>query len=134
MAELAAEIPPASRKRVILWEKKQWYFTKTISIPEVDHSVRIVILWKRKTSKEACKIMVTNRLYWEVTRILRVYRKRWTGTEPVHRDGKQELGRGDCQLRKGEGQTRHMYLVMLAHSLLMAALQQGRARDWASVR
>ena len=39
--------------------------------------------------------------------------------------------RGDCQLRTGEGQTRHLYLVMLAHSLLMAQMQPGRASDWA---
>ena len=37
---------------------------------------------------------------------------------------------GDCQLRSGEGQTRHLYLVMLAHSLLMAQMRQGRASDW----
>ena len=132
--DLAAEIPPASRKPVVIGKRKQWYFTKTIRLPEVDHPVRLTILWKRKNSKEACKMLVTNRVSWEVTRILRVYRKRWTGTETFHRDGKQELGMGDCQLRKGEGQTRHMYLVMLAHSLLMAELQQGRAREWATVK
>ena len=38
---------------------------------------------------------------------------------------------GDCQLRSGEGQTRYLCLVMLAHSLLMAQMRQGRARDWA---
>lgn len=32
------------------------------------------------------------------------------------RDGKQELGMGDCQLRDGQGQTRHMYLVMFVNS------------------
>ena len=31
------------------------------------------------------------------------------------------------ELRSGEGQTRHLYLVMLAHSLLMAQMRQGRA-------
>jgi hypothetical protein len=132
--ELAGEIPAASRKRVLLGKKKQWYFTKTIRIPEVDHPVRIVLLWKGKYDTEACKMLVTNRIYWDVTRILRVYRQRWTGTETFHRDGKQELGMGDCQLRKGEGQTRHMYLVMVAHSLLMAELQQGRAREWAAAK
>ena len=64
-------------------------------------------------------------------RILRVYRHRWTGTETFHRDGKQQLGMGDCQLRDPEGQTRHMYLVMLAYSLLMQQLQQGHAWEWA---
>jgi DDE superfamily endonuclease len=59
------------------------------------------------------------------------YRYRWTGTETFHRDGKQELGMGDCQLRDGQGQTRHMYLVMLAYSLLMDQLGQNRAKAWA---
>ena len=30
-----------------------------------------------------------------------------------------------------QGQTRHMYLVMLAYSLLMGELRQGRAKEWA---
>ena len=41
---------------------------------------------------------------------------------------------GNCQLRKGLGQTRHMYLVFLAHSLLMRQLRQGRASAWAPER
>jgi hypothetical protein len=32
--------------------------------------------------------LVTNRITWEVSRIVRVYRHRWTGTETFHRDGK----------------------------------------------
>jgi hypothetical protein len=39
---------------------------------------------------------------------------------------------GDCQLRSGAGQTRHLYLVLLVPSLLMAQLRQGRARAWAT--
>jgi hypothetical protein len=132
-SELAAQIDPESRKVVIIGGQKQWYFTKKIRIPEVDHPVRIVILWERKNGKEAVKMMITNRIWWEVTRILRVYRKRWTGTETFHRDGKQYLGMGDSKLRKGEGQTRHMYLVMLAHSLLVSQMRQGRASEWAHV-
>jgi hypothetical protein len=38
---------------------------------------------------------------------------------------------GKCQLRDGQGQTRHMYLVMMAYSLLTSQLKQARARDWA---
>jgi hypothetical protein len=62
---------------------------------------------------------------------VRAYRHRWTGTETFHRDAKQQLGMGDCQLRDREGQTRHMYLVMLAYSLLMKQLRQGHAYEWA---
>jgi len=130
-SELAAEIGPESRKPVTIGDHKQWYFTKTIQIPEVDHAVRIVMLWNRKNGKEAVKMLVTNRVYWEITRILKVYRQRWTGTETFHRDGKQHLGMGDCQLRNGEGQTRHMYLVMLTHSLLVSEMRQGRVSEWA---
>ena len=130
-SDMAASIPVQDRKCVCIGETNQWYFTKTIHIPGVNHKVRIVILWDRKNGKEAVKMIVTNRTGWDVTRILRVYRKRWTGTETFHRDGKQHLGMGDCQLRSGEGQTRHMYLVMLTYSLIVAQMRQGRAREWA---
>lgn len=128
---LAAEIPPEDRKELRRGDKRQWYFTCTVRIPNVNHKVRVVILWKHKRDAAPCKVLVTNRINWEVSRILGVYRYRWTGTETFHRDGKQELGMGDCQLRDGLGQTRHMYLVMLAYSLLVRQLGQGRAQDWA---
>jgi hypothetical protein len=129
--EMARQIDPESRKPFFRGRKKQWSFTMTIRIPKVKHKVRIVIIWNHKRDREACKFLVTNRVAWEVTRILQVYRYRWTGTETFHRDGKQELGMGDCQLRDGRGQTRHMYLVMLAYSLLMHQLRQNRAKEWA---
>jgi hypothetical protein len=127
--EMAGEIDPESRTPFFRGRKKQWCFTATIRIPEVNHKVRIVIIWNHKRDGAPCKILVTNRVTWEVCRILQVYRYRWTGTETFHRDGKQELGMGDCQLRDGRGQTRHMYLVMLAYSLLMNQLRQGCAKE-----
>jgi len=132
--ELARQIAPEDRKPIMLNGSRQYYFTKSIRIPDVDHPVRIVILWGKKKAKEAKKILVCNRTHWEVTRILKVYRCRWRGTECFHRDGKQHLGMGDCQLRSGLGQTRHMYMVFLAHSVLMRQLRQGRAREWAQER
>ena len=60
-----------------------------------------------------------------------MYRHRWTGTETLHRDGKQPLGLGNCQVRHGEGQTRNVSRVSAAYSLLMRSLQQHRAQDWA---
>lgn len=132
-SEFAATIDHASRKRLQVGDQTQWYFTVTLRIPEVDHPVRLVILWAKQDAAEPIKMLVTNRTYWEVTRIVRVYRRRWTGTETFHRDGKQHVGMGDCQLRSGLGQTRHQYLVMLAHSLLMAALRQSRASEWATI-
>lgn len=130
-SESAASIPPEDRKELRIGDQRQWYFTVTVQIPEVNHKVRIVILWRYRQDTEPIKILVTNRITWEVSRIVRVYRHRWTGTETFHRDGKQQLGMGDCQLRDSQGQTRHMYLVMLAYSLLMGQLRQGRAKEWA---
>jgi hypothetical protein len=129
--ELASTIAPEDRKELRRGDKRQWYFTCTIHIPKVNHKVRILILWNHRRDASPCKILITNRVRWEVKRILYVYRYRWTGTETFHRDGKQELGMGDCQLRDGQGQTRHMYLVMLAYSLLMSQLRDSRAKDWA---
>jgi hypothetical protein len=130
-SDLAASIPAADRKEMRIGDRRQWYFTVTVQIPEVRHKVRIVILWHYRHDESCCKILVTNRITWEVSRIVRVYRDRWTGTETFHRDGKQQLGLGDCQLRDHQGQTRHIYLVMLAYSLLMGELKQGRAKEWA---
>jgi Transposase DDE domain len=130
-SELAASIAPALRKALHNGADKQWYFTCTLRIPDVKHKVRILILWQHQEDEQACIILVTNRIQWEVSRIVRAYRHRWTGTETFHRDGKQQLGMGDCQLRDSEGQTRHMYLVMLAYSLLMKQLRQGHAYEWA---
>jgi hypothetical protein len=131
---MAGEIDPESRKPFKRGRKQQWYFTTTIRIPNVNHKVRIVIIWNKKRDRQPHKILITNRVGWEALRILQVYRYRWTGTETFHRDGKQELGMGDCQLRDGQGQTRHMYLVMLAYTLLMAQLKQNRAKEWASCK
>ena len=130
-SELAASIAPEVRKFMREGERRQWYFTCTLRIPDVQHKVRIVIIWENQSDEKARIILVTNRIQWEVTRVVRVYRHRWTGTETFHRDGKQQLGMGDCQLRDGQGQTRHMYLVMLAYSLLMKQLRQSHAYEWA---
>lgn len=132
--DFAAQIAPADRKKTRVGDTEQWYFTRTVRLPGVDHKVRILILWGQPQDAKVKKILVTNRTGWEVIRILKVYRYRWTGTECFHRDGKQQLGLGDCQLRSGLGQTRHLYLVFLAYSVLMRQLGQGRARGWALER
>jgi hypothetical protein len=132
--EVASTIPPLDRKAVEVDGKTQWYFTRRIRMNGVNHPMRILILWKHREDLEASKILVTNRTWWDVTRMLRVYRCRWGGTESFHRDGKQQLGMGDCQMRNGLGQTRHLYLVFLAYSALMRRMRQGRGSEWALER
>ena len=93
---------------------RYWYCSKQMRIPDVTHPVRIVLFWREREDLEASKALVSNRLGWEVIRIVLVYRYRWTGTETFHRDGKPQLGLGACQGRSGEGQTRHVSLVSAA--------------------
>jgi DDE superfamily endonuclease len=131
LQDVARQIPWAAKKSVRVGSRRYWYFSKHMRIPDVGHPVRIVLFWRERSDQEASKALVSNRLGWEVIRIVLVYRHRWTGTETFHRDGKQQLGLGDCQVRSGEGQTRHVYLVSAAYSLLMRSLQQSRAQDWA---
>ena len=133
--EMAMSVDPVTKKEIIHPNgKKQWYFTVCVGVSEVDHKCRIVFLWDKKSDREPKKILLTNKTNWEVHRIVGTYRFRWTGTETFHRDGKQELGMGDCQLRNGVGQTRHMYLVMLAYSLAMRILGSRGLCGWASGR
>lgn len=127
----ATQITPEERTLVRFDGRQQWYFSECVKLPGVGHRVRIVFLWKEKNASEASKILATNMRHWEIKRILSVYGKRWTGTETFHRDAKQHLGLGECQLRDGKGHTRHMYLVMLAYSLLMVQMRSARAREWA---
>jgi hypothetical protein len=128
---VARQIPWAAKQPVRMGNRRYWYFSKQMRIPDVTHPVRIVLLWKERDDAEASKALVSNRLMWEVMRMVLVSRHRWTGTETLHRDGKQALGLGDCQVHTGEGQTRHVYLVSAASSLLRRSLHQNRPQDWA---
>ncbi|OQY03827.1 MAG: hypothetical protein B6I25_07675 [Planctomycetales bacterium 4572_13] len=65
--ELARQINPEDRKPIMVNGSRQYYFTKSIRIPDADHKSRIVILWGKKKDKEAKKILVCNRTHWEVT-------------------------------------------------------------------
>ena len=95
--------------------------------------MQIVVLWHYLKDEACCKILVTDRITCEVGRVVRGYRHRWMATETSHRDGKQQLGMGACQLRDFQGQTRPMYMVKTAYSLLMGQSRRGRAEEGASI-
>ena len=145
--EFAKTIGPESRKPVTVDGIKQWHLTVCVTMPNIDHKVRVVILWPRKVHGKndagPRKILVTNKIHWNAERIIETYRGRWTGTETLYfrntdRDGKQPCflfeGLGDCQLRGDQGQTRHTYMVFLAYSLLVRELDKTSVSGWASVR
>jgi DDE superfamily endonuclease len=102
---IASELGPACCRKITVDGTTQWYFTKSMRLPSLNHPVRIVVLWAEERAAKPRKILITNRTYWEVHRVLKTYQKRWTIPETFHRDGKQHLGMGDCQLRDGVGQT-----------------------------
>jgi DDE superfamily endonuclease len=131
---ITSQLGPFARTEFTVGGVTQWHFTKAIRIPKVAHPVRILVLWADQWAERPSKILITNRTFWEAHRVLKGYRRRWTGTETFHRDGKQHLGMGECQLRTGAGQTRHMHLVVLAYTALMRQLKHDRAQDWAHVR
>jgi hypothetical protein len=131
LQDVARQVPWEAKKPVRMGSTRYWYFSKQMRIPDVTHPVRIVLFGRERADQEASKALVSNRLGGEVIRIVLVYRHRWIGTETFHRDGKQQLGLGDCQVRSGEGQTRHVSLVSTAYSLLMRSLGQSRVQDWA---
>src|SRR5215212_10732258 len=60
-SDLAASIPGADRKEMRIGDRRQWYFTATVRIPDVRHKVRVVILWHHRHDGSCCKILVTNR-------------------------------------------------------------------------
>lgn len=121
-SEMAALIPTQDGKSMLRGEETPWYFTVTIRIPKVSHKVRILFIWDRKNGKEPVKTLISNRTNWEETKMILVYRSRWTGTETFHRDAQQDLGMGDCQLISGQGHDRHMHLLFTAYSLLVRTL------------
>jgi len=43
------------------------------------------LICKGRRDKKVTKVLVTNRTHWEIHRILKTYRYRWTGTETFHR-------------------------------------------------
>ena len=133
-SEWVKTLTPLLRTSFTVAGHTQWYFTKSICLPKVNHPVRILVLWPSADATEPRKILISNRTHWEAHRLLKVYKRRWSGTETFHRDGKQHLGMGECQLRDGMGQTRHMQLVVLAYTALMRQVKHDRALDWAHTR
>jgi hypothetical protein len=57
--DLAASIASNDRKEMRIGDKRQWYFTATMRIPDVKHKVRIVMIWRYRNDVEPCKILVT---------------------------------------------------------------------------
>jgi hypothetical protein len=73
---VARQIPWEAKKPVRMGSTRYWYFRKQMRIPDVTHPVRIVLFWRERDAQEASKALVSNRLGWEVIRMVLVYRHR----------------------------------------------------------
>lgn len=134
VSEWVKTLTPLVRSKFTVGGQTQCYFTKSVGLPNLNHPLRILVLWSQAHAAMPRKILLSNRTDWEAHRILKVYKKGWTGTESFDRDRKQHMGMGECQHRDGMGQTRHLQLVVLAYSALMRQLKHDRALDWAHTR
>ena len=112
--EGARPSPWAAKTPVRMGRTRSGSFSQQRRIPDVPPPVRVLRLWRERGDQEASTALGSHRGGWEVIRLSLGSRPRWTGTETLHRDGQQQLGLGDCQVRSGEGQTRHVYLVSVA--------------------
>ena len=63
-------------------DRRYWYFSKQMRIPDVDHPVRVLMFWKERDDEQSSKALVSKRVFWEVLRMTLVYRHRWTGPRP----------------------------------------------------
>lgn len=111
-------IPWESYKRLEVNGKIFWYFTKSVTL-KTNGRVRIVSTFEEKEGdiEKHPTILVTNRMDWNVTKIIKNYILRWS-IETFFRDSKQSLGFEDYQLRSIDAVERHLCLVNLAYSLL----------------
>ncbi len=66
----AKTIPPSDRKPVAVDGVKQWHLSVCVKMPNIDHKVRVVILWRYKNDAEPRKILVTNKIHWNAERII----------------------------------------------------------------
>ena len=132
---LAASIPAADRKELRIGDRRQWYFTVTLEIPDVS----------TRSGSWSCGGIATtpNRSRsWSPTGppgrwaeasgclgIVGRARRRFLGT------ASSNSGLGDCQLRDFQGQhPAHWTWSTPAYSLLLGELQQGRATEGALQR
>jgi hypothetical protein len=88
--EVARQVPWEAKMPVRMGRSRYWSFSTPMQLPDVEHLVQVLMFWRERDAPEARKALVSNRLGWGERRMVEVYRHRWAGTEPLHRDGTQQ--------------------------------------------
>jgi hypothetical protein len=98
-------------------------FRKTVSVKKIGE-VKLLITKEIKedgTIDEEPTYLVSNNIHWDAKKMLVVFLSRWQ-IEVFHREGKVNLGFGDCQQRKEEGVKKHFFSALLANTFLRLLL------------
>ena len=85
---------------------------------------RIVVSYDNKDLSGDPHFYCTNRLDWNIYRILSLYTRRWR-VDVFYRESKQNLGLEDYEMRKIRGARRHLQMVFTAHALLGSCMASG---------
>jgi SRSO17 transposase len=120
ISEWSKTIPKEKFKAVEVWYKREkhvYYCYAKDLIMKNQGRVNILVSYDNADLEGDPVFLCTNRLDWEVFRILRTYVKRWR-IDTFYRDVKQSLGLEDYEIRKIKGVRRHITMVFIAHTLL----------------
>ena len=63
-------MPWEAKKPVRMGSTRYGYFSKQMRIPDLTHPVRVVLFWRERDDAEASKALVSNRVGWEVIRVV----------------------------------------------------------------
>jgi len=93
----------------------QFVYERILSLSKLG-TVKCVVI-KRRLTDETGIILVSNRIDWDMEKIITIYKMRWK-IETFYRDSKQNLGLGKYYLRTLTGIKRHWALVVLSYTFL----------------
>lgn len=102
-------------------------FSKCVKVSKLG-KVKLVISYENDFESEPFFIC-SNNLTWDARKIISVYSLRWA-IDTFYRDGKQNLGMEDCEIRNLKGIQKHWYLMFLASSLLQLTSVNTTLNQW----
>lgn len=124
ISEWAKGLPKGKFERVVLKCKdrsKEVYYvcSRTVRMNGFEKRTRVVVSYSEEKFEkmENPYFYCTNRLDWEVNRIMWTYARRFE-IDAFYRDAKQNLGLEEYELRKIKGVSRHLQMIFVVHTLL----------------
>jgi len=125
LSEWAKGLPRENFERVVLKREdgsKATYYacTKTVRMRGFEgRKLRVVVSYDEEKfeKREDPYFYCTNNLNWETRKVMQTYARRFE-IDAFYRDAKQNLGLEEYELRKIRGVSRHLKMILVAHTLL----------------